>query len=138
MIKTRCLRFAAGVSVILLLATVLSSLGAGGRQFVRGKLPAAAARLHAVGNLATTNQLQLAIALPLRNQAELNALLRNIYDPASASYHQYLTPEQFAKNFGPTKSDYQALIKFAERNGLKVTGTHPNRVVLDVAGSLAE
>jgi subtilase family serine protease len=138
MIKTKCLPVSAGVSVILLLATVLSSLGAGGRHFVRGNLPAAAARLHAVGNLATTNQLQLAIALPLRNQAELNALLRNIYDPASASYHQYLTPEQFAKRFGPTKSDYQALIKFAEKNGLKVTGTHANRVALDVTGSVAD
>ena len=64
-------------------------------------------------------------------------MLKNIYNPASPSYHQYLTPAQFAEKFGPAKSDYQALIKFAEKNGLKVTGTHPNRVVLDVAGPVA-
>ncbi len=84
------------------------------------------------------NQLQLAIALPLRDEAGLDAFLKQIYDPANPNYHQYLTPEQFAENFGPTRENYQAVIDFMEKNGLKVTGTHPNRVVLDVAGSVAD
>jgi Pro-kumamolisin, activation domain/Immunoglobulin I-set domain/Carbohydrate binding domain/Viral BACON domain len=136
--KTKYLPVSAGISAVLLLATVFSGFGAGPRRFVRDNLPAAAARLHAIKDFPATNQLHLSIALPLRNQAELDALLKNIYDPASASYHRYLTPQQFAENFGPTKSDYQAVIKFAEKNGLKVTGTHPNRVVLDVTGSVAD
>jgi subtilase family serine protease len=135
---TKRLPVSAGVSVVLLLVTVFASYGAGKRHFIRGNTPPAVKRLRAIENLSATNQLHLAIALPLRNQAELDALLKTIYDPASASYHHYLTPAQFAEKFGPTKSDYQALIKFAERNGLKVTGTHPNRVVLDVAGSVAD
>jgi len=136
--KTKCLSVSASTSVVLLLVAVFSSFGAGPRHFVRGNLPAVVARLRAIKDFSATNQLHLAIALPLRNQAELDALLKNIYDPASASYHRYLTPQQFAENFGPTKSDYQAVIKFAEKNGLKVTGTHPNRVVLDVTGSVAD
>ncbi len=136
--KTKHLPVSAGMGVVLLLAAVFSSFGAGPRHFVRGDLPATVARLHAIENFPATNQLHLAIALPMRNQAELNALLKNIYDPASASYHRYLTPQQFAENFGPTKSDYQAVIKFVERNGLKVTGTHSNRLVLDVTGSVTD
>jgi hypothetical protein len=124
--------------MMLLALAVGSSIGANKRRVVHGNTPAAVARLHPLGNVPATNQLRLSIALPLRNQAELDALLKNLYDPASASYRHYLTPEQFAEKFGPAKSDYQALIKFAGENGLKVTGTHPNRVVLDVAGSVAD
>ena len=137
MIKTRRLPVSAGMGIVLLLAAIFTSYGEGKRHFVRGNTPAAVSRLRAMENLSATNQLHLAIALPLRNQAELDALLKNIYNPASPSYHQYLTPAQFAEKFGPAKSDYQALIKFAEQNGLKVMATHSNRVVLDVAGSVA-
>ena len=89
------------------------------------------------GDLAGTNQLNLAIGLPLRNREALTNLLRQIYDPASPNYHHYLTPDQFTEKFGPTEKDYQAVIAFAKANGLTVTGTHPNRMLVDVSGSVA-
>ena len=39
--------------------------------------------------------------------------------------------------FGPTEEDYRAVTAFAIANGLKVTATHPNRVLLDVTGSVS-
>jgi hypothetical protein len=127
-----------GAIVVLLALAVGSSLGADKRRLIHGNTPAAVARLHALGNFPATNRLHLAIALPPRNPAELDMLLKNLYDPASASYRHYLTPQQFAEKFGASKTDYQALIKFAQQHGLKVTGTHSNRLVLDVAGSVAD
>jgi hypothetical protein len=82
--------------------------------------------------------LNLAIGLPLRNQQELDTLLQQLYDPASPNYRRYLTPEEFTQRFGPAEKDYQAVMDFAKSNGLTVTGTHPNRVVLDVAGTVAD
>ena len=73
--------------------------------------------------------------MPLRNQAALDELLRQLYDPRSTNFHKFLTPAEFTARFGPTEQDYQAVMKFAETNGLTVAGTHPNRVVLDVEGS---
>ena len=110
------------------------------RQVVSGHVPAAVARfnLQPTGELPALESLQLAIGLPLRNEAALDDLLRQIYDPASPKFHQYLTPEQFTAQFGPTEQDYQAVIDFVKANGLTVTGTHPNRVVLDVRGSVAD
>ena len=64
-------------------------------------------------------------------------MLREIYDPASPHYRQYLTPEQFTERFGPTEQDYQTVIDFMKANGLTVTGRHPNRTLLDVRGSVA-
>jgi len=109
-----------------------------GTQVLRAHVPAAAASLQPTGRFSGTNRLNLAIGLPLRNQAALSSLLRQIYDPASPNYHHYLTPEQFAEQFGPTETDYQAIIAFANANGLRVTATHPNRVLLDVSGSVAD
>jgi hypothetical protein len=77
-----------------------------GRQMLNGHVPAAIARfqLQPVSRLPATNRLNLAIGLPLRNEAALDKLLSEIYDPASANYHRYLTPEEFAARFGPTIS----------------------------------
>lgn len=122
--------------VTMLFIVLIDARAAGERQFLRGHLPASATNLVSTGRLAASRRLNLAICLPLRNQAELNELLREIYDPTSARYRQYLTPEQFAEMFGPSKEDYAAVIRFAETNGFTVTATHPNRVVLSISGDV--
>lgn len=126
----------------LLFALFLAVLGqlsaqAADVQILHGHVPAAVARLQPLGRLPATNQLRLAIGLPLRNPEALASLLRRIYDPNSPDYHHYLTSEQFAEQFGPSSEDYQALTDFVNNNGLKVTATHPNRTLLDIGGSVA-
>lgn len=108
------------------------------RQKLSGHIPAAVTRLASVAPLAGTKRLNLAIGLPLRNQAELTNLLQQLYDPASPQYHQYLTPAQFTERFGPTEQDYQAVKAFAQANGFTVAGTHPNRLLLDVDASVGD
>ena len=110
---------------------------AGSARLATKHVPAAVAQLPSVGNLPATRHLNLAISLPLRNTAELDRLLQQLYDPSSPNYHRYLTPAEFTRMFGPTEEDYQALMDFAQSNGLAVTVTHPNRVVLDVQGAQA-
>ena len=107
------------------------------RQSLPGHVPAVVAKLTPTGRLPATNHLELAIGLPLRNQAALDELLRQLYDPGSPNFHKFLTPPEFAARFGPTEQDYLAVRQFAEANGLTITGTHPNRAVLDVEGSAA-
>jgi len=91
----------------------------------------------ALGRLPADQALRLVIALPLRNQEELDKFLQALYDPSSPSYRHFLTVEEFTARFGPTQEDYDALIDFAKRNGLTVVGTSPNRVNLQVVGSVA-
>jgi uncharacterized repeat protein (TIGR01451 family) len=109
-----------------------------GLVMLRGQVPAVVSKLPALGSLPATTNLDLAIGLPLRNQEALTNLLQQIYDPASPNYHHYLTPDEFTAQFGPTEQDYQAVIDFAKANGLTVTVTHPNRMVLDVRGKAAD
>jgi subtilase family serine protease len=107
------------------------------RQFLHGQIPEAISHLQPLGRFPGTNRLDLAIGLPLRNKEALNQLIQQIYDPASANFRQYMTPEQFTEQFGPTELDYQAVIDFAKTNGLTVKATYPNRTLLDVSGSAA-
>ncbi|MGD0259138.1 MAG: protease pro-enzyme activation domain-containing protein [Verrucomicrobiota bacterium] len=108
------------------------------RQTLRGHVPAAVAGLAPAGRLPASQSLNLAIGLPLRNPEALTNLLQQIYDPASPLFRQYLTPQDFTKRFGPSEEDYQALMGWAKANGLSATAKHPNRVLLDVSGSVAD
>ena len=110
---------------------------AGQRQTIKQHLPPNA-RAHPVGLLPADTRLNISIALPLRNTEALSKFLEQIYDPASTNYHGYLTPAEFAQRFGPTESDYQALITFARSHDLTVTVTHPNRTLLELRGTVAD
>jgi kumamolisin len=90
-----------------------------------------------VGRLHATQSMRLVLVLPHRNEAELEAFLKELYDPSSASYRKFLTVEEFTAKFGPSQEDYDAAIRFAEANGLTVVGTSRNRMNLDVTGPVA-
>ena len=108
------------------------------RQVLHGHLVPAGARAQAIGPLPSETRLNLAIGLPLRDREGLAGFLQQLYDPSSPGYRQYLTPAEFTERFGPAADDYQTLIEFAESNGLAVTCRHPNRLILDIAGSVAD
>ena len=120
----------------LLMAGAFPSAGAD-LKVLPGHVPALIANLTPTGRVAATNQLSLAIGLPLRNVAALNDYLAQVYDPASPTYRQFLTLAEFTDRFGPTEDDYAAVRDFARTNGLTVTKTYDNRLVLDVAGPAA-
>lgn len=115
-----------------------ASFAAPAAQVVHRHLPAIALGLHPMGRLPATERLDLMIGLPLRNRQALTNELQQLYDPGSPQYHHYLTPSQFTEQFGPTPEDYQTVIAFAEANGLKVTGTHANRTLVDLNASVAD
>ena len=91
-----------------------------------------------MGEVPSTQRMNLAILLPLRNQAELTALLGRQRDPASADYHKYLSVAQFTAQFSPTEQDYQQVVEFAKANGLAVTRTPANRLIVDISGSAGQ
>ena len=91
-----------------------------------------------VGLLPPAQRMNLAIMLPLRNQTELTSLLARLNDPASPDYRHFLTVAQFTEQFGPTVEDYQAVVDFAQTHGFTVTDTPPNRLLVDINGTVAQ
>lgn len=126
------------LGVLALLGTLDNSPVFGANwKVLPGHVPRELSRLQTTGRLAATNQLRLAIGVPLRDAAGLENFLAQVYDPASPNYRRYLTPEEFTARFGPTEQDYDAVKQFARTNGLTIAGTHDNRLLLDVAGPAA-
>jgi len=122
-----------GLGMLALAGLVWPSHGAlAAMKTLPGHVPSATSSLVASGRLSSATNLYLSIGLPLHNRDALSALLQQVYDPASTNYQHYLTPEEFTSRFGPTKEDYQAVLNFAHTNGLNVTQTHGNRMLVDV------
>jgi len=91
-----------------------------------------------VGRLPATQSLRFDIVLPVRDEAGLKNFLRELYDPSSLSYKNYLTVEQFTERFGPTQKDYDALIRFARANGFAVLRGSRDAMDLQLKGSVAD
>lgn len=108
------------------------------RHNLHGDVPDAIAKLHIqpVGELPTTNMLHLGFNLPFRNNEQFFKLVEEMQNPASTNFHRYLTPQQFSERFGPTETDYQAVISFAKAQGLIVTHTYPGHTLLNIDGDV--
>lgn len=109
-----------------------------GSQTLLGTTPSDTASSNFRYHAYSKEVLNLQIELPLRNQTQLNSLLQSIYDPQSPNYHQWLTPVQFAQQFGYTGLEINSIEvkQFLQSQGLSVTGQSPNGLVLYVSGSV--
>ena len=91
----------------------------------------------AIGQLPASQIMSLDLVLPLRNQAGLENLLSDIYDPNSGSYRHFLTVPEFTARFGPTQADYDAVIQFAKKSGLTVVGGTRDGMEVQVKGPVS-
>jgi subtilase family serine protease len=103
-----------------------------------GHIPLGVSRASLLGRVDAGESIPLALTLPLRHEAELDAFIARVSNPQDPLYGQYLTPAQFAAQYAPTQADYDALTAYVRAQGLTVTNTHANRLVLDVAGPAAK
>src|SRR5580704_4445070 len=139
LLKKRFVSAIAGFwAVLCLMVTPPVSGAPPGFKVLPAFLPRVLPQLIPQGDVVATNQLRLAIGLPLHHRDQLDALLTQLYDPHSTNFHQFLKPDDFVGRFGPTEPEYQAVIQFAQDNGLTVVGRHRNRLVLDVAGNASD
>jgi uncharacterized repeat protein (TIGR01451 family) len=107
-------------------------------QRLGGHVVEAADADRALGALPADKRLKLAVGLPLRNSAALKTLLEDLYNPQSPAYHQYLSVEQFAAQFGPSQEDYQAVSAFLADHGFRITATFANRLLIDVEAAVPD
>jgi subtilase family serine protease len=85
-------------------------------------VPNAGAQPQSIGQLAADQTMTLDVVLPVRDQASLDALVKQIGDPTSPSYRHYLTAPEFSARFAPSQADYDALVQFLKTKGFTVVG----------------
>jgi subtilase family serine protease len=76
--------------------------------------------------------MHLAISLPLRNQAQLEAQLADLYNPRSPNFHHWLSQPEFEALYGPEPEKFTALLQWARLNGMTVTFQSSNGRIIEV------
>ena len=98
-------------------------------EVVTGKVPM-------VGHLPANQTMDITFILQQRNPEELQQFLKDVYDPSSPVYRQFLTVDQFTAKYGPSSDDYETVKAFAKANGFKILSTSRNRMNLRVRGTV--
>ncbi len=93
--------------------------------------------LQPTGQLPANQILNLDLVLPLSNPAGLLSFLSDVYNPASPSYRQVLSVQQFTAMFGPSQQDYDAVVEFAQTHGFTVSGGSRDGMELQIQGPVS-
>jgi len=70
-------------------------------------------------------------------RSSMEKLLRDQQDPASPSYHQWLTPEDFGTRFGPNQAQRDAATLWLLQQGFTVHGTAKSGLAITFSGTAA-
>jgi subtilase family serine protease len=82
-------------------------------------------------NVASDTALTLAIGLNMRDRTGLDVYIQQLHDRSSPYFHQWLTPEQIADQFGPSQADYEAVVSWLQgQKGVTVSQTFNHRLVV--------
>jgi hypothetical protein len=79
-----------------------------------------------------SNMLRLAVILKPAHPEEARQYLEDLQDKNSPSFHQFLSPEEWADRFGPTREAEQSVLNWAQKNGFTVTYRYNHRMAVDL------
>lgn len=83
------------------------------------------------------NRMLLLLKRSPEQETALQQLLEDQQNKSSPSYHAWLTPEQFGKQFGPADADIQSVTQWLASQGFTDVNAGPGRTVLEFSGTVA-
>ena len=147
-LQTPCLSFYSGAiqrrltsaGLILLAATALNTqlifAQGGGALATEAPGQPAAAVLNGSAQVAgpydPNQMMRLVFALQPPHPDEEKQFVRDVQTKGSPVFHQFLTPSQWNARFAPAPQDEQAIVDWAQSQGLTVTNRYPNRLIVNV------
>ena len=88
------------------------------------------------GRVEAGQEINLTLVLKLQNRAEFDRAVENLYDPASSTYHEWFTEQDFAK-YAPTVQDFETVKTELVKQGFSVVSADPQRFWIRVHGTAA-
>ena len=80
----------------------------------------------------------LVLQRSVAQEAALEQLLDAQQDKNSPSYHQWLTPDQFGQQFGPSDQDLQTIQLWLGLHGFQIGGVTRGRTVIEFSGTAGQ
>jgi hypothetical protein len=84
------------------------------------------------------NRMLLVLKHSPEQEAALGKLLDDQQDKSSPSYHQWLTPGEFGRQFGPADQDMQVITSWIQSHGFEINSVSKGRTVIEFSGSAAQ
>ena len=99
-----------------------------------GLVPAAVVNGAAVagGSFSSSQMLRLVFGLQHPHMAEEEQFLVDLNTKGSPQYRHFLTADEWNARFSPSQQDEQAVVDWAQANGLTVSQRFANRLLVDV------
>jgi subtilase family serine protease len=72
------------------------------------------------------------------HEQALEQFMQEQYNPQSANYHKWLTPEQFGSLFGPSEQDIAQVSQWLGKHGFTVNSVSPGRTFIDFSGTAGQ
>jgi len=119
------------VSIFALLALVAVS----GFAQVSGR---GGAKAQVLGAEDPSKQITVTMWLNQHNKAEFDALVRQMYDRSSPSYHHWLTIKDYQARFAPSAADMAVVQKYLAEHNLKVVYTDKLNHAVSARGTVAD
>jgi len=120
---------------------IVGSVNGGARTPLPGTIMRRAQRATDLGVAPAGKRLEsmsLRFSMTPAQQADLTQLLADQLNPSSASYHQWLTPEQFGARFGLSSADLAKVSAWLTSQGFTITGTARSSNYITFSGTVAQ
>jgi subtilase family serine protease len=134
-----------GMAVVLAVTATLgvaststASAARGGREKLPGHQGLVPPGATLVGPAPTSTALPLTVTLKPRDPAALTAEVQQVSDPKSPDYRHFLTPSQFAREFGPTSATIAQVTSSLRQEGLTVGAPSATGLSVPVSGNVGQ
>src|SRR5512140_3828528 len=118
--------------------SILAFASPSDRTVLRGSKPSWANRSNHVRPAASTDKVGFRVYLGWTNPSRAEALARAVSDPRSSSYHHYLTPAQFRRQFAPTANQVAQVQSWLTSQGFSLVYTPANNHYVSAQGTVAQ
>ncbi len=90
-----------------------------------------------IGPYGSAQMLRLVFALKPPHLEEEEQFLNQLQNRDSPLFHKYLSETEWNRRFAPSAQDEQAVVAWAQSQGLSITQRYPNRLLVDVEAPVA-
>ena len=138
--------FGITVGIVFLFVSTLLTYPAGatgGQTSVRfksrnariGEVPELVAKSGYMGRLSPSTELRMLVSFQVRDEAGLDKLKADLYNPLSPRYHKWLTAEEFGSRFGRSEPEFKMAVSWLKGQGFKVDRTYSNHLAIGFTGA---
>jgi subtilase family serine protease len=124
------------LAAVIVNCAALPAAAAG--AFVQHNTPGYVTTAKNLGPVGASQTIEVSLWLNPHNQAGLDDLAKDLYDPASPKFRQFLKPAQIAEQFAPTAAEASTVRQFLEAHDLKIVRVGPHNFFVRAQGTVAQ